>query len=149
MATLKNEHKEFIVRKIACYSSPSEVIIELEEIYGVTGLEPKQIAYYNPDVSTGGKLGKQWKDLHSHYRKEFLDGIIDIPIANKRYRLLELQKSHDKLRLVNNEAGANAILKQAQDEMAVIKDIEPKIPENGDSYYTRMNILLQEACRID
>src|SRR5690554_981348 len=128
MATLKNEHKEFIIRRIACYSSPSEVITELEEVYGVTGLEPNQIAYYNPDVRTGIKLGKQWKGLHAEYRRQFLEGIIDIPIAHKRYRLQQLQKSHDRLRRLHNETGANAILKQAQEEMAEIKEVEPKTP---------------------
>jgi len=61
MPILTNDVKEFIVREIACYRSPTEIIHEVEELFNVKGLETKHVVYYNPEVKTGGKLGKKWK----------------------------------------------------------------------------------------
>jgi len=143
MSKLKDIHKQFIIRELACYKSPTDVIEQLEVLFGLKDVLVSKIVYYNPEASSSTRLAKKWRDLFYESRSKFIKGFTDIPITNKRYRLMELQKSHDKCRKSGMDIEANAILKQAQDEMKGIEGDTPKA--RSDNYYDRMNELIKES----
>lgn len=129
MATLKSEHKEFIVKGLACYVEPKEIQLKLKELYDVKA-SPSQISNYNPDLPSTKRLGEKWKELFRYTRDEFLESVSEIPIAHKAYRLNVLQKNLDSaMKGKANLVLANQILEQAAKEMGGA--FEGKLPEGG------------------
>ncbi len=104
MATLKEPVKIFIVQSLACFETPQQVVDLVREEYGIE-LTRQQVASYDPTKATCRGMSKKLKDLFSSSRKAFQENILDIPIANKAFRLKELQGMY-------NDSGRNKRLKQ-------------------------------------
>lgn len=102
MATLNEQQKRFVVTRLACFYSPSEVRDLAKEELGLS-LELGQVSSYDPTTVLGGRLSKELKSLFEETRREFQGNIQAIPIANQSYRLRELQ------RLYRN-TGKNSVL---------------------------------------
>lgn len=117
MAQLKTKHKEFIIKQLACFDPPSQVIDRVKEEFGIE-VSRQQINYYNPENTQGNRqLATKWRHMFDKTRDAFLEGSVKIPIAHKQYRLRELQKSYEKLIGMGNIMGANQVLEQAAKEM--------------------------------
>jgi hypothetical protein len=117
MATLSNKHKTFIVIRLACYDSPTEVVEAFKEEFGVE-TDRVQVSYYNPLSAFGKeKLAQKWKDLFNETRERFKEEIQGIPIANQAYRLKKLQKNMEQLERMKNYKGANDTIEQAAKEV--------------------------------
>jgi hypothetical protein len=104
MAALKEPVKIFIVQALACRDTPQEVADLVKQEFGVE-VDRMQCSSYDPTKVAGRNLSKKFKDLFKETRKKFDDGLIDIPIANKFYRLKEIQKMYD-------DSGKNKVTKQ-------------------------------------
>ncbi|WP_151708232.1 DUF2280 domain-containing protein [Acinetobacter junii] len=104
MATLKEPVKIFIVQSLACFETPQQVVDLVREEYGIE-ITRQQVASYDPTKATCRGMSKKLKDLFSFSRKAFQENILDIPIANKAFRLKELQGMYD-------DSGRNKRLKQ-------------------------------------
>ena len=76
----------------------------VREEYGIE-LTRQQVASYDPTKATCRGMSKKLKDLFTTSRKAFQENILDIPIANKAFRLKELQGMY-------NDSGRNRRLKQ-------------------------------------
>ncbi|MNE11522.1 hypothetical protein D3C80_1042850 [compost metagenome] len=109
MATLREPVKIFIVQSLACRDTPQEVADLVKQEFDLI-IDRSQVALYDPTKRRGKNLSKGYVQLFEETRKKFDSGLIDIPIANKQYRL----KKYDKL-LEKNKGTAMAlkILKQA------------------------------------
>jgi hypothetical protein len=117
MATLKDQHKRFILERLACYDSPSEVRDALEEALGVRA-ELDQIVYYDATTGTGRqKLGRKWKEYFEAVRKRFVEDSSQIPIAHKNFRLRQLEKMARKAHELKNYVLVKDLLEQAAKEM--------------------------------
>ena len=110
MAALKEPVKIFIVQSLACFETPQQVADSVEELYGIK-IDRKQCHSYDPTKYAGRNLSKKLKDLFEKTRKEFRENIEDIPIANKAFRLKEIQKMYD-------DAGKNKVIRQNLIKMA-------------------------------
>lgn len=109
MAALKEPVKIFIVQSLACRDTPQEVADLVKQEFGIE-VDRKQIQSYDPTKVAGKNLSKKFIQLFNETREKFDEGLIDIPIASKQYRL----KQYDKLLVKNKSAGmALKILKQA------------------------------------
>jgi hypothetical protein len=114
MATLKEPVKIFIVQSLACRDTPQEVADAVKQEFGIQ-IERQQVAAYDPTKVRGKDLSKKFVDLFHETRKKFDEGLIDIPIANKHFRL----KQYDKLLAKNskNVVMSLNILKQAAQDL--------------------------------
>ncbi|NBC03764.1 MAG: DUF2280 domain-containing protein [Bacteroidetes bacterium] len=119
MAILKSYHKELIVKNLACCVSPTEVQSYFIEHFNMT-LSFQQICYYDPDQSP--MLSKKWRHMFTDIRQNYINEIGSIPIANKGFRLQEMQRNYFQLRNAGNIMGAQAILEQAAKEVGGVYD---------------------------
>lgn len=110
MATLKEPVKIFIVQSLACRDTPQEVADAIKQEFKIE-IERQQVAAYDPTKSRGKDLSKKFVDLFHKTRADFDAGLIDIPIANKHYRLKQYQKQLE--RNAKNVVMSLKILEQA------------------------------------
>ena len=110
MATLKEPVKIFIVQALACRDRPQEVVDAVRQEFGIE-IPLQQCAAYDPTRPTCRKLSADLKKLFFETREKFDAGLIDIPIANKHYRLKQYQKQLE--RNAKNTVMSLKILEQA------------------------------------
>lgn len=110
MAALKEPVKIFIVQALACRDTPQEVADQVLQEFGVK-IDRKQCQLYDPTKAAGKNLSKKFVELFHKTRADFDAGLIDIPIANKHYRLKQYQKQLE--RNVKNTVMSLKILEQA------------------------------------
>ena len=113
MAALKEPVKIFIVQSLACFETPQQVADSVEETYKIK-IDRKQCHSYDPTKYAGRNLSKKLKDLFYETRKKFQENILDIPIANKAFRLKELQNMYEDSG--KNKRAKQNLLKQAFQE---------------------------------
>jgi len=113
MAALKEPVKIFIVQSLACFETPQQVADSVEETYKIK-IDRKQCHSYDPTKYAGRNLSKKLKDLFYETRKRFQENILDIPIANKAFRLKELQNMYEDSG--RNKRAKQNLLKQAFQE---------------------------------
>ena len=88
MATLSNDERKRIVEELACYESPSSVAAWATETFGKE-VSIAQVRHYDPTRSD--KTGQQWVKLFNATRKTFNEDASRVAIAQKLWRLRELQ----------------------------------------------------------
>ncbi|MEB6624622.1 DUF2280 domain-containing protein [Acinetobacter pittii] len=109
MAALKEPVKIFIVQALACRDTPQEVVEQVKQEFGID-ISRSQCECYDPTKYSGRNLSKKFVELFESTREKFDEGLIDIPIANKYYRLKQYQRQLDRTRNVKT---ALKILEQA------------------------------------
>ena len=110
MATLKEPVKIFIVQALACRDTPQEVAEAVKQEFKIE-LDRRQCASYDPTKPAGQNLSKKFVQLFNETREKFDAGLIDIPIANKHFRLKQYQKKLE--RNAKNTVMSLKILEQA------------------------------------
>jgi hypothetical protein len=110
MATLKEPVKIFIVQALACRDTPQEVVALVKQEYEIE-VTRSQCQSYDPTKYSGRNLSKKFVKLFEETRKKFDEGLIDIPIANKHYRLRQYQRQLE--RNTKNTVMSLKILEQA------------------------------------
>ena len=113
MAALKEPVKIFIVQSLACFDTPQQVADAVKQEYGIE-VSRSQCQVYDPTKYSGRNLSKKLKDLFEQTRKDFRENIEDIAIANKAFRLREIQKMYDDSG--RNKRAKQNLLKQAFQE---------------------------------
>lgn len=113
MAALKEPVKIFIVQSLACRDTPQDVVESVKQEFDVV-ITRSQCQAYDPTKYQGRNLSPKFKELFEKTRKDFDAGLVNIPIANKFYRLRQYQKFLERTR--NLKTGMN-ILKQAAQEI--------------------------------
>ncbi|KAE9881898.1 DUF2280 domain-containing protein, partial [Escherichia coli] len=82
---------------------------QVKQEFGVD-ISRSQCECYDPTKYSGRNLSKKFVELFESTREKFDEGLIDIPIANKYYRLKQYQRQLEKTRNVKT---ALKILEQA------------------------------------
>lgn len=72
MARLKKAEKVFIVRSLAQFMTPSEVVKDIKEKFNLD-VSPQQVEYYDPTKAAGADLDQEFVDLFKVARQEYLD----------------------------------------------------------------------------
>lgn len=129
MATLKEPIKIFIVQSLACRDTPQEVADLVKQEFDLV-IDRSQVALYDPTKRRGKNLSKGYVQLFEETRKKFDSGLIDIPIANKFYRLKEIQKMYDDSG--RNKRAKQNLLKQAFQETDA-RTTKHDVTTNGES----------------
>ncbi|MEQ1454277.1 DUF2280 domain-containing protein [Acinetobacter seifertii] len=99
MAALKEPVKIFIVQSLACRDTPQEVVESVKQEFDVE-ISRSQCQAYDPTKYSGRNLSQKYVELFESTREKFDEGLIDIPIANKYYRLKQYQRQLDRTRNV-------------------------------------------------
>tara|TARA_R110000850_G_C9995585_1_gene467732 strand:+ start:20782 stop:21273 length:492 start_codon:yes stop_codon:yes gene_type:complete len=120
MAALNTKVKAYIVRGLATYMTPSEVVEAVKQEFDGLIVTRQQVAKYDPDKASGVNLSDKWKQLFVKHRKDFNDEINSIPIANKAYRLAMLDNmARDAFESKNRPLVAK-LLEQAAKEIGEV-----------------------------
>jgi len=114
MAALKEPVKIFIVQSLACFETPQQVADAVKQEFKVE-IGRQQVALYDPTKPSGRNLSKKLVELFKKTREEFRKNVYDIPLANKSFRLNELQKMYEDWG--KNKVMKQNIIKQIKDEM--------------------------------
>lgn len=114
MATLRDQHKRWIIQQLAMFVGRKEIIDQLQS-EGVH-VSYSQIAYYDPAVAGNG-LGQSWRELHAQTRAAFLKGVEGIAISHRSFRLRELEDMYRHAKKMKNYGLAAELLERAAKEM--------------------------------
>ncbi len=115
MAALTEDIKTEIILQLAQFRGYSEVARWVSDEWGVK-VDRFQVRTYDPTNAAFAGSPK-WREIFVEARKKYLSSVEAVPIANKAYRLNELQKNYDRARQSDNLVLANAILEQAAKEV--------------------------------
>lgn len=113
MAILTDEIKEFIVRGLARYETPSQVAASVKVNFGIE-ITRYQVHEYNPQSSRPPAL--RWCELHAVTREKFLNDVAAIGIAQKVVRLRFLDHFAQRAMDNNFPHQAAAFMEQAAKE---------------------------------
>ncbi len=113
MAILSDEIKEFIVRGLARYETPTQVAASVQATFGVA-VTRQQVHEYNPHGARRPAL--RWCELHAVTREKFLDDLAGIGVAQKAYRLQMLDQFVQQALENNFYLKAAALMEQAAKE---------------------------------
>ena|GEM_PF-194940 len=117
MAKLTEQHKSFVVMRLACFRTPTEVCEEVKDVFGLE-LPRQQVHYYDPTVPSN-RTPKKWAALFEATRKEYLKGEAEVGVAYERYRLEELQRMYERAKSMGKQGNiplAQSLLEQAAKE---------------------------------
>lgn len=120
MAALNTKVKAYIVRGLATYMTPSEVVDAVKQEFGGLIITRQQVAKYDPDKASGVNLSDKWQQLFVKHRKDFNDEINSIPIANKAYRLKMLDNMVLEALESKNRLLVAKLLEQAAKEVGEV-----------------------------
>jgi hypothetical protein len=82
MARLKKVEKVFIVRSLAQFMTPTEVVVAIKENFKVD-VSPQQVESYDPTKTAGADLSQEFVDLFHEARKKYIEQpIYNIEAAN-------------------------------------------------------------------
>lgn len=115
MVALKEQIKLFIIQHLACFDTPSEVVIAVKEEFGIE-LNRSHVALYDPTNHSGRELGVKLKNFFYQKREEFLRNIDLIPISHQSFRLRELEKMYRRAIQKRNDVLAKDVIEQSAKE---------------------------------
>jgi len=131
MAALKNEVKGFIVQALACFDTPSQVVEQVKQEFGVE-ISRQLCESHDPTKRAGVNLAVKWVTLFHDTRKRFREETAEIPIANRAYRLRALGRMAEKAENMKNMALTAQLLEQAAKEGGDIYVHRARKEEAGD-----------------
>jgi hypothetical protein len=115
MATLNDDVKRFIVKRLACFDTPSEVANAVKAQFGIE-MPRMHVAEYDPCKKAGAKLSEKWRRIFDATRQEFIREVGTIPVAHRSVRLRTLERMAQKAEYQKNFALAAQLLEQAAKE---------------------------------
>ncbi|AXH57279.1 DUF2280 domain-containing protein [Pseudomonas amygdali pv. lachrymans] len=115
MAALTPEIKTFIVQALACFDSPSQVAEAVRANFGVT-VSRQQVEAHDPTKRCSKGLAKRWVTLFEDTRAGFRETMIEVPVANRAYRLRALGRMLEEAEERGHIAQALKLLEQAAKE---------------------------------
>ena len=116
MEKLNPEQKQFIVQRLACFASPTEVKKELKEVYDIE-VTTSVIAAYDPNTAQSKNTSADYKVLFVKTRKRFLESETDVALSHRAYRLQRLYGLLEHTLVKQSPKLAMLVLEQAAKEM--------------------------------
>lgn len=114
---LDDKQKEFIVQRLACYDTPSEVAAAFKDEYGME-VAPQRVEAYDPTKRIGKDLSQKWRTLFEATRKGFLEHVEHhLPEANKAVRVRHLIHAARAYKSRGNYVGMADMLERVAKEL--------------------------------
>lgn len=115
MPRLNETMKAFVVERLACMATPTDVVEEVKEIFGLE-LSRQQVHYYDP-TAPAAKTPKKWRELYEVTQEAWLTTRSRAGVAYQNRRLEELDRLYERVKRSGNYPLALQILEQAAKEM--------------------------------
>ncbi len=129
MPTLSDEMKAFIVKRLACFDTPSQVAAAVKANFDIE-IARQHVYAYDPNSSE--RISPRWRELHAATRAAFLRDAAEIGIAHRTVRLRMLDRMTRNAEAHNYFALAAALMEQAARECGGFyesrKGSEPRPP---------------------
>ena len=127
MARLKKHEKVFIVRALAQFMTPSQVVEDIKVKLGID-VSPQQVETYDPTKVAGADLSQEFVDMFHEARKKYIEQpIYNIEGAND---IVQLQILSDLL--VNKKGNVVMAIKLIDQMQKIVKGhYEKKIEITG------------------
>lgn len=116
MARLKPEVKTYIVQRLACFDTPTQVSEGVKDEFGIE-MSRMAIQAYDPTKSAGAELGVKLRKVFEDTRERFLSDTSEIAISHKAVRLRMLQRMAESAEKRGNLVLAASLLEQAAKEV--------------------------------
>ena len=143
MTKLSEPEKHEIVRLLAHFNTPTEVVVAMREHHGVE-VDRFQVRAYDP-TKARYEGGDRLRAIFDAERSKYLQDIESIPIANKAFRLNELGKNYFRAQRSGNIVLANAILAQAAKETRGVSNMRSQTDMQNE--FSSSDELSPEAMR--
>jgi hypothetical protein len=115
MAVLTPEIKTFIVQALACFDSPSQVAAAVRTNFGMM-VSRQQVEIHDPTKRCSKGLAKRWVTLFEDTRASFRETMVEVPVANRAYRLRALGRMFEEAEARGNITQGLKLLEQAAKE---------------------------------
>lgn len=115
MAELSEEQKETVVRLLAEFKRPAEVVAYIQDAWGTT-IDRFQVRTYDP-TNARFEAGERYRAMFEAVRASFLDDLANIPISHQGFRLNLLNEMALKAMHQGNLMLASRLLEQAAKEV--------------------------------
>lgn len=113
MPALSEEVKTYIVQRLACFRTPSEVAKEVKEEYGVE-VTRQAVRSFNPLQCP---VAKKWTAIFDKTRKRYLESVADEGVSHQAHRVRELGNLYRRALLKNNLPLAADLLERVAREL--------------------------------
>lgn len=125
-----DDQRAFMVTQFALGYGPTQIAAMVLERYGVE--TTKQVVnHYNPLSSDGRSLAEKWRRLYAEVREKMVDDLTTIPIADKHFRLRQLQEFFYAARDKDEHGKAAMYLEQAAKEVGGALTNERNVKHSG------------------
>jgi hypothetical protein len=141
---LNAEIKAYIVQALACFDPPSKVAEAVRDKFGVA-VSRQSVETYDPTKRAGRDLAKRWVEMFDEARAKFQAATVDIPVANRAYRLRVLQRLLDRAEERGNLVGALKLMEQAAKECGDVYVARPVAAPVPAATRVEVDYLLAEA----
>ncbi len=136
MADLTDDQKRFIVKALAQFRTPTEVIaLFRDEFETDADLNTRRVRGYDPTRACYS-AGPEWIELFETTRHAYIHDVSAIPIANQGFRLNMLLQMASDARKAGNRGQAAQLLKQAAEEVggAYTNERNVKVEKTGGGF---------------
>jgi hypothetical protein len=116
MAALTHQIKTFIVQALACFDTPTQVAEAVKREFNLD-VTRQQVETHDPTKRSSKGLARKWRFVFDATRIAFNTAMLDIPVANRAYRLRVLGRMLGSAEGSGNLALAAKMLEQAAREM--------------------------------
>ncbi len=141
---LRDNHRAFLVREFACYSSPQQAADALREEYGVE-IAPQSAQHYDATSGAGSDAAKKWHELFDVSRQAFLEDVKSlIPHAHKALRIKKLARASDAFEKSKNYLAMARMLEQIAKEVGNVHRREFTGKDRGPIEYQDVETMTDE-----
>jgi len=131
MMTLTDEIKEFIVKALARFDTPTQVV---ELVKANFDIEISRQHVYTYDPACSQPPAQRWRELHAATREKFLRDVAEIGVAQKAVRLRMLDRFAQRAEARYHLTDAAAFLEQAAKECGgIYEGRKPALPAKGSA----------------
>ena len=110
---LTSPQQHFIIRRLACYHSPSEIVDAFASEFGIP-VTSQQVLGFDPTLQPStGKRKPQWIELFQLTRAAFIN---DVSCSQPIHRLMQLERIYWAAYRLGNDVVAMQALEQAAKE---------------------------------
>jgi hypothetical protein len=115
MPTLTDEIREFIVIRLACFETPTQVADAVKAEFGVV-LDRRAVCEYDP-TKKGTRPAKKWKAIFAATRAKMLDHVSEEPAAFAAFRVHKLARMAERAEARKNDPAAAVYYKQIAEDV--------------------------------
>jgi hypothetical protein len=113
---LTDEHRTYIIKRLAARHGPKAVMRGLRQDFGIT-ISQRAVDHYDPERSPRTGLSQLWKDLFWQEREAYIARTAHVGVTDKAARIRQREAMMHREWAAGRHAQANAILDSIAKEL--------------------------------